>query len=243
LEFNHSKQNCYLCKRNDLTSVTTNISFGTDIIQCRHCGFVQTEYISSQAIDDYYATYYRDGHNQAIVKVLKCDSEKQARSQLDYIDTIIPGAKFENALEIGTGEMARSLAQRNANMYVTELDPNYRKLLETEATIKVIGNDKLNAPDFFNFYDLVVLSHVLEHMADPIHLLDMLSRVLKINGYMFIELPNEVEMLKRAGFQGKGHIYFFTLETFKAMIALQGSFDILEIRTSNRSIADFIASN
>jgi 2-polyprenyl-3-methyl-5-hydroxy-6-metoxy-1,4-benzoquinol methylase len=240
-----SKQSCYLCKRNDLKSITANLSFGTDIIQCRHCGFVQTEYVSSQAIDNYYGTYYRNDHNQATMDMFKRESAKQARCQLDYIDEIIPGATFENALEIGAGagEMAKALGQRLIKVDVTELDPKYRKLLEADDAIKVIDDDKLNTLDFFNYYDLVVLSHVLEHMADPIHLIDMLSYVLKHDGHMFIEIPNEVEMVKQTGFQGKGHLYFFTIETFKTMIAIQGSFDILEIRTFDRSIDDFIASD
>ena len=238
-------RSCYLCNHSYLKPILQNISFGTDIIRCNHCGFIQTEYVSQMAVDSYYANYYRSDQDQFAMERFKCESAKQASSQLKYIETVIPEVRFKKALEIGAGagEMARALYRKNILVDVTELDPKYQKLLKADDTINVIDIQTFNSPYYFNIYDLVILSHVLEHLTDPIHMLDRLSHVLKKDGHVFIELPNEVEMVTKTGWQGKGHLFFFTIETFKKMIALQGSFDILEIRTSNRSIDDFIASN
>jgi 2-polyprenyl-3-methyl-5-hydroxy-6-metoxy-1,4-benzoquinol methylase len=222
-----------------------NNSFGVNIIQCGTCGLVQTEYVSTAAVEKYYDTYYRAGYDESIREAFRKESADQARSQLTYIDTILPSTHFEKALEIGAGagEMANALTQKKTKVFVTELDPRYRVLLKANETITVIDNYSLTTPEFTNFFDIAVLSHVLEHVTDPIQSLDMLSSTLKQDGYLFIELPNEVQMLKEKGFQGKGHLYYFTLDTFKKMISVQGSFEILEIRTSNRSIDDYMASN
>lgn len=240
-----TKQSCYLCGNHHLEWISLNLSFGVYILQCSNCGLVQTEYVSLAAMECYYKTYYRRNQSESAFEQFKQNSTRQAQSQLAYIDQLIPDTNVNTAIEIGAGagEMARALSKRNINIDVTELDPTCRKRLEMDPSIHVIDENELDNRERQFTYDMAILSHVLEHMIDPLHIIDQLSRLVKQGGYLFIELPNEVKMLKQSGFQGKGHLYFFTIDTFKEMIRMQGSFDIVDIRTSNVAIADFVASN
>jgi SAM-dependent methyltransferase len=52
-------------------------------------------------------------------------------------------------------------------------------------------------------FDLVILSHVLEHVADPVSLMGELVRVLKPGGQLFVECPSERSL--RSGWWAPQH--------------------------------------
>jgi len=240
-----SYHSCCLCNATEFELITTNISFGVDILRCSQCKLIQSEYVSEDALRDYYSDYYRGALTETDIIELRKLSHRQAVSQMDYIASILPDVRFGNVLEIGSGlgELAKILAASHGNVYVTEADPQYVRHLKKESRLSCIEGCELKSDAYSQFFDFLVLSHVLEHLPNPLELLNDISRILKKDGYLFVELPNESEMLLNHNFQGKGHLYFFTIGTFNALIARHGSFDLVEIRTCNRSIQDYVASN
>lgn len=92
-------------------------------------------------------------------------------------------------------------------------------------------------------YDVVHLSHVLEHLPDPAAALATMRRLLAPGGVLSVEVPqqfdNDVEWLLRLlGRSRHGrfdthslhHTYFFTPPTLLALLAVAG-FEVLELRT------------
>jgi hypothetical protein len=71
--------------------------------------------------------------------------------------------------------------------------------------------------------------------------MDLFASVLKPGGLLLVDIPNEVRMLQR-GFQAKGHLSYFTKESFAQFVDVHGCFDLVEIRTCNREVDLFIAS-
>ncbi|RJQ51098.1 MAG: methyltransferase domain-containing protein [Desulfobacteraceae bacterium] len=235
---------CLLCGSGQLDRISLNRSFGVDILECSGCGFVQSEYVSEAALREYYNRYYRVLLTPDIMETLRHKSRAQAQAQLTYIETLLPEEKFVAALDYGgaDGELAKALLAKARSVYVSEVDPRYAEVLKREKEFVFLEPEELKAPAFAGFFDLISLSHVLEHLPNPISALDEFSRLLKKDGYMFIDLPNEVEMLKRVDFQAKGHIHYFTKESFRCMVSVHGKFEILEIRTCNHSVEEYIAS-
>lgn len=68
-------------------------------------------------------------------------------------------------------------------------------------------------------YDLITLSHVFEHVLDPIVFLGHLLRAIRPGGLVFIEVPNEsvseVKRQVRAPFRGKLHLSYFNPQTLE----------------------------
>ncbi len=98
-------------------------------------------------------------------------------------------------------------------------------------------------------FDIVTLWHVLEHIADPVETLRHLRRIIRSDGYIFVELPNvgaiEIKIknflskchLKRnpwGHFTMREHLYEFTPATFRRVVAL-AELEIVYWTTFSRS--------
>ena len=236
---------CRLCQSSNHELISEDLSFGIDIFKCHECEFIQSDYVSDSALKYYYSQIYRDHLTKEELDMFREKSFAQAMSQLEFLQTQIPGIKLSNSLDFGgsNGELAKILKKISTNVFITESDPQYINLLKQEKSIKWIDESELSKDDYHHFFDLITISHVFEHLNDPLSALDRFSMLLKKNGYLLVDIPNEVELLMGFNFQAKGHLLYFTVDTLKELIEKHGSFKILEIRTCNRSVEDFISSN
>ncbi|MFA5974911.1 MAG: class I SAM-dependent methyltransferase [Elusimicrobiota bacterium] len=82
-------------------------------------------------------------------------------------------------------------------------------------------------------FDIVVLSHVLEHLRSPGELLKQVSPYLRDSGALFIEVPHQDYLFKRDIFP---HLLFFSHGSLKALL-LQGGWDIQSIESYGRDQA------
>lgn len=91
--------------------------------------------------------------------------------------------------------------------------------------------DDIDLPE--NSFDLVHMSHVLEHVAKPVRDLAKVRRLLKPGGIVIIEVPNEFENLlgrlsrliglrRRAYEVPSTHVFFFTPASLQALIVHAG---------------------
>lgn len=234
---------CLICASTDLRGITTNRNFGINIIQCNGCGFVQSEFVSDRALESYYRHFYR---GQLDAQGLAAHREKgcaQARGQMAYLLEQRPGLKVERALDYGTaeGSLGHELRSIADKVWVTEMDPQFVALLRQDPALTLIEHKELAAGAFDNFFDLVSISHVLEHLTDPYEAMDMFASTLRPGGLLLVDIPNEVRLLER-GFQAKGHLSYFTKDSFARFVDAHGGFDLIEIRTCNREVDAFIAS-
>ena len=59
-----------------------------------------------------------------------------------------------------------------------------------------------------NFFDLVIASHVLEHVTDPIDLFQELGRVCKPGGKIYIETPSDRSAMVKSDGNIKSHSFY-----------------------------------
>ncbi len=153
--------------------------------------------------------------------------------------------KVHRALEIGssTGAMMAALKDiygDDTNVFGVEPNDAYRNF--AIETFKKIPDDKAGklysslakvpkSPKF----DLVIMSHVLEHIADPRKALKQMHNLLRKDGMMLLEVPNF--------FGGPSdpmmfpHIHVFYRETIIAMLE-EENFQVLTFETMG-SISPF----
>jgi len=234
---------CLICASPDTQILTSNQSFGINLFRCNACGFVQSEFVSDRALEYYYAHFYRRRLNDCELAGHRLKGKAQANGQIAYLLEQQPHLKVETALDYGTaeGSLAHELRAIADKVFATEMDPQFVELLKADPLINLVDHQDLAAGGFDSFFDLICISHVLEHLTDPYIVMDLFARLMKPGGLLLVDIPNEVRMLAH-GFQAKGHLLYFTKEAFAKFVETQGAFDLLEIRTCNREVDFFIAS-
>ena len=238
-----SFNSCLICGATDLRDLTANRNFGINIIQCNACYFVQSEFVSDRALESYYRNFYRGRLDEQGIAVHREKGLAQAKGQMAYLLEQQPGLEISAALDYGTaeGSLGHELRAISDKVWVTEMDPQFVALLEADPLLTLVQHEDLASGAFAGFFDLVCISHVLEHLTDPYEAMDVFTSVLKPGGLLLVDIPNEVRMLQR-GFQAKGHLSYFTKEAFAQFVDVHGCFDLVEIRTCNREVDLFIES-
>jgi len=86
--------------------------------------------------------------------------------------------------------------------------------------IKKVAN---SLDDLEGHYDCILLSHVLEHVAEPGGLLSDLRYHLKDNGLLYVEVPIEIlGGIPRLGKDPVPHVNFFTDGSLKTILKMNG---------------------
>ncbi|MBY0484913.1 class I SAM-dependent methyltransferase [Nitrosomonas sp.] len=150
---------------------------------------------------------------------------KRRRYKCMYLNKITPG----RLLEVGCGNGKRLARMRDLGWDVTgqEIDPMASEYVREEKGIPVhLG--PLETMDTPGEFDVVILSHVIEHVHDPVALLRMCHRLLKKNGLLVLLTPNVLSYGHRRfgadwrGLESPRHIHLFTCKTLVRLAQKSG---------------------
>ncbi len=151
-------------------------------------------------------------------------------------------------LEIGaaTGEFLALASEAGFETHGIELSEGAReKALKTHG-ITLTDTPTSELPD--NSFDVIHMNHVLEHLPDPGQTISECFRLLKNNGILCLEVPNEVlnDLDRVRYFLGRRkkvmdshslhHSYFFTPETLSSLVR-KGGFETVSLSTFPQSLA------
>jgi 2-polyprenyl-3-methyl-5-hydroxy-6-metoxy-1,4-benzoquinol methylase len=89
----------------------------------------------------------------------------------------------------GSGNTLQVAMQLGWDVTGLEIDPSAVKAARAQG-LKVIEGDYRNLKDIASEFDCVICSHVLEHVHQPLDLLEVLTKTLKSNGTLLLSLPN-----------------------------------------------------
>lgn len=175
---------------------TENPDTRTNLFQCANCNFIgadmrfeedeERRYYHGYMFEDYneHRTKYEGPHWQTFQKYYESDHYIALRKQgaLELLDSLLDVSQLESVLDYGgnTGEMVPDKLS-HAKRYV--LDVNERTLAN--------GFVSVTSPDQSGKVDLVMCSHVFEHVSYPTKLLEDIKRYLVDNGCVYIEVPDE----------------------------------------------------
>lgn len=173
---------------------TSALFAGHSRIVCDACGMVFASPMPEDAaLAAYNASYFASAHGgQPRSPVATAFFSGIARLRLAYLERYLGkyNVDVSNLMELGPGLgfFARNwLAQHSATTYLAiETDTSCHTSLReagthlVEASAMAEGNTSV---------DLVVMSHVLEHVSNPIKFLKDATRNLRKGGAIFIEVP------------------------------------------------------
>lgn len=121
----------------------------------------------------------------------------QALSQIEYLRKFLPGFSKMKILDIGSGRAyifnVFKSKRIKLNYTAVEVDLNVQEELKNKGLKKIYSSWK-SIKEFD--YDIVILSHVIEHFVKPIKYLNEIISLIKRNGYVFVEVPNQDDTFK-----------------------------------------------
>ncbi len=185
-------------------------------VKCTECGFFFTTHSRQKgAIEKIYAGDYRRKGTpwreesaeevfERITQLPESESESKARvrwikenirdlQKSHIISTSIPPW---NLLDIGGGAGVFAHAFQDEQWRASVVDPSGESFLNEKYHIPL--RKEFYRPNIFDRkFDLISLVYVLEHLTDPVPLIENLRCDLEPGGYMYIEVPDELSFMHR----------------------------------------------
>jgi 2-polyprenyl-3-methyl-5-hydroxy-6-metoxy-1,4-benzoquinol methylase len=186
------------------------------LVRCRKCGLVYVNPRPTKAsIGSYYAsTQYNDpskkmtrgvllkrfkqlvresypGYDQNVLGLRRLIGKLLGAFLGDRIGIVIPLIPNGRILDVGcnNGEMVGWMTQHGWDTYGVEIIPK-EAAAATERGMKVFCGELMDAGYQANFFNVVTMNHVLEHVHSPSQALGEVYRILKPGGMVFINVPN-----------------------------------------------------
>ena len=152
-------------------------------------------------------------------------SDDRLRAQIAFFAPFTPPAA--RILEIGcaTGELAAMVRKEQTpeRYEAIELSPAGAQAAPhlDQLHTRPLG-DLIDAGAIAPGFDMILMSHVLEHLEDPAAELRAMRHVLGEGGAMFIEVPNLAGHRHLPIDDNRSHLHFFSSTSLARMLARQG---------------------
>ena len=221
---------CPLCGGSDRPVVSRRDRHGNPLttIICRDCGIVANDPIPS---DEELAAFYRRDYRTEY----KGTAEPRMRQiWRNFSGTAEHIRVFRNyysgrkrCLDLGSGSGEFMYLANRIGIDCLGVEPNggYSAYCRDELGLDVLSQtlEESGFPD--SSFDLIRLSHVMEHMRDPVRSLKVLRQWLAEDGILYIEVPN-IDRDATHKLRGKlfhfGHIFNFSPWTMRMTALLAG---------------------
>jgi SAM-dependent methyltransferase len=208
---------------------------GRDIVQCRACGFVSAHPMpSEEELAAFYRTYW-SGHEHGQPDMALYHAQADARFQ--FIEEFLPLDRdgLFTVVDVGAGfglirdVLRRARGERPLRYDAVEVDPDAVAYLRTETRADHVYRELAESDCR---YDLGILSHIIEHVPEPLALLASVRERLAPGGVLFLETPNRDDQFKR---RNDPHVLFFSPETVAAVLR-RARFEPLRVETCGERI-------
>jgi SAM-dependent methyltransferase len=237
---NYPKHRCVGCGSEETEVVGVHGDFGTTVFHCHQCQLGQSEYLSDQFLKGFYAKQYREVRRETIrPKYVDYMAARGAQQRRYIFDVARENNREVRApvLEIGAGiGCLIETFVPFAPLYAAEYDQEFKKYLISKKTLRVIDDHRTLGVGFRAHFGLIALSHVFEHLNRPVEALEEISRLLRYDGLIFIEVPNTMlDSFRPMGarrvtrVKGSGHLFFFNDKSLRSVVARTSDLDVLDI--------------
>lgn len=240
-----SKMNysCFLCKKKKVKHIRR--VGNSDIFRCCSCGLIfshpqpKPEELEKLYSDFSYCAWGLNGRKNLINKQIQKIREETFVERLKEIQRYLSAGKI---LDIGCGTgFFLSLAKKEGWV---PFGIEVSQIAGKEATRNLGKNIFIGSwEDFYlpdNFFDVITLFDVLEHISNLDPFLEKLYRMLVPDGLLVITTPNTNSFTSRL--MGKHwlhykleHLYYFSPETLGRFLTDKG-FSILEIAPARKTL-------
>lgn len=208
---------------------------GIDVVTCDACGFTYSRQVMDESAD---AERYQVSDLDIEAMRLRCSGpylELESARARYYLDRI--GEQCTQAgslLEIGCGTGTMLVEARARGWDILGVEPGAAAVAvardrvgEASRDLVIKGYFPQDLPKARQSFDAIAILDVLEHFADPIAFLRMISGHISPGGRLFVQVPNwESLLVQLEGTASSvicpGHWSYFTPASLPALLARAG---------------------
>lgn len=182
---------CLVCHSNKQKVVF--VEFGIVIYKCKNCGHIFSSYSADQYYDGYYGNDVSGNDN------FWWDQAHQTMYN-DFCKKYIIG-KSGKLLDVGCGLgffVKKLNDYSNWQVFGYEISKTAVDFAVNKLKLANIFYGKAEEADFpKNYFDIITLWDVIEHISNPDRILNYINLILKNDGFLFIHTPNaNIQLLK-----------------------------------------------
>ena len=177
---NLNKKLCPLCEaeanENNIVDIVENIwENNKNVYECSNCKLYFIDEPSQSEIEFLYNSDFYARNNNIIYKFIDAKIKyARALNRFNYIKKFIKKTYNLNVLEIGAsdGLLLSIFKKENFNVFGYELNENARKDALKKYDIKMKDDFLKDKNIDKNKYNIVIMSHILEHFTNPKYILN-----------------------------------------------------------------------
>lgn len=230
---------CNLCNKTEFCDcVKFNKFIGADpenkLYKCESCGLIQRFSLpncSPSADRKLYWGEYSSGTSEI--------NEKMRARLLLFSRLINSGNKSLLDIGCGSGTFVKTALESGWDAWGTELD---KEKIDSNRILNINISDSTSSLIKKESFHIVHMSHVLEHVDSPVRFIKEAASYLKPDGYLFIEVPNELFSLTskcrillnkqyKSATAYYQHRSFFSKETLGKIVSDHTDLSIIYIKT------------
>lgn len=269
--------NCNICNGKKFERVLENKDWSSknenlyQLVKCNNCGLV---FLNPRPINMsiHYPEFYEphkisnDDFFQKIHAFLMGSYYKKKKNAVErlcsyvfkkvYIE--IPAKKGAKILDLGCGSGINlyNLNKLGFDTYGIDFSEKAVNFARKELKLKNIKHGNLKSNSYpKNFFDVVILSHVIEHLPDPKKTIILVKKILKKNGQVIITTPNlnsiNYRLFKRFWFplETPRHLFLFSSSTLSNLLERVEGLEISKVKydistySLGRSLAYLFGNN
>jgi SAM-dependent methyltransferase len=221
---------CPLCGGNEHATVSERDRHGGALrtVVCIGCGIITNDPIPSDAeLAAFYTSSYRVAYKGAEVPRKRQVYRNFRRIAAHFKDNAAFYGAPMTGLDLGSGSGEFLFFARAAGLDFSGVEPNKGYASYSSGMLGLpVANKLLEELSFpAAQFDMIRLSHVLEHMRDPVRSLTTLRGWLKPGGLLYVEVP-QIDAEARRKMRGRmfhfGHVFNFDPFTLRLAAALAG---------------------
>jgi 2-polyprenyl-3-methyl-5-hydroxy-6-metoxy-1,4-benzoquinol methylase len=226
---------CPICNQDNFELLSEKDRYGLymPVGICKDCGLVYTNpRMNRKAYNEFYNNEYRKlyGGIESPDDCFFYGQYNRGRRIFRYIKSTGFFSNFEGkfVFEVGCGAggILHYFREKGCRVKGVDLGKDYidygRNRYDLDLSVGTIDNLDLDSPP-----DLIIYSHVLEHVLDLNQELNQINRTLSNNGFLFVEVPGVKNLLNSYNndflrYLQNAHVYHFTLKSLNNLMTKNG---------------------
>ena len=228
-------QYCPLCSGEHSRLFESRLFRGRVVINriCQDCGLVfQSPHMTKAELDVFYAEEYRLFQEGSIDPTLRNINaqERRARALHDFVQEIILSVSRQLDIGCSMGILLKYFQSEYRNQSVGVEPGDAHRMYACKEGLVVYSSleDLENAGE--KRFDLISMSHVLEHLPDPIgYLTHLRESILVSDGWLLLEVPN---LYAHDSFE-VAHLFAFSPHTLHEVLRKSG-FEVVKYKKHGR---------